>query len=133
MHTNWQDEGFSPKPPISLVRPPQKHSKSVDRKAKESTKKQRVTAGEGMSEISSSMARVAESVNAALLAKHATPQVFAIEAIEKHGGLTTEDLADAVECVMGDPEFTNVYVTVKDSTTHGILLKRKLEKFRAKQ
>ena len=76
---------------------------------------------------------MAESINAAVLAKHATPQVFAIEAIEKHGGLTTEDLADAVECVMGDPEFANAYVTLKDSTTRGILLKRKLEKFRAKQ
>ena len=87
---------------------------------------------EGMSEISSSMACVAESVDAVALAKCATPQVFAIKAIEKHGGLTTEDLADVVECMMGDPEFAHVYVTVKDSIMHGILLKQKLEKFWAK-
>ena len=61
--------------------------------------------------------------------KCATLRVFAIEAIEKHGGLTTEDLANMVECVMGDLEFANVYVTVKDSMTCGILLRWKVEKF----
>lgn len=129
MRTNLQDEGFSPQ--ASPVCQPQKHSKSEDHKTKENTKKQHVTAGKGMSKISSLMAWVAESVNAAVLVKHTTLQVFAIEAIEKHGGLTTEDLTDVVECVMGDPEFANAYVTVKDSITCGILLRQKLEKFQA--
>ena len=129
MHTNLQDKGFSPQ--ASPICQPQKCSKSVDHKTKENTKKQCVTAGEGMSEILSSMAQVAESVNTTALAKCATPQVFTIEAIKKHGGLTTEDLANAVKCVMGDLEVVNAYVTMKDSITRRILLRQKLKKFQA--
>ena len=57
------------------------------------------------------MAWVAESVNGAALAMCATPQVFTIEAIKKHGGLTTEDLANAVNCMMGDLEFASDWKT----------------------
>jgi hypothetical protein len=69
------------------------------------------------------MAQVAESMNAAALAKRATPQVFTIKAIEKHTSLSTEELANVVECVMGDPEFANMYVDVKDSKMREIILR----------
>jgi glycerol-3-phosphate O-acyltransferase len=94
----------------------------MDCKTKENTKKQHVTAGMCMSEISSLMAQVMESINAVALVKCTTLQVFAIEAIKKHGGLTTEDLTNVVECVMGDLEFANMYVTVKDTITRRIPL-----------
>ena len=97
--TNLQDKGFSQQ--AGPICQPQKCSKSVDHKTKENTKKQCVTAGEGMSKILSLMASVAESVNTVVLAKCTTLQVFTIEVIEKHGELTTEDLANVVKCMMG--------------------------------
>ncbi|KAH8994179.1 hypothetical protein EDB86DRAFT_3169629 [Lactarius hatsudake] len=107
--------------------PKRKRSKNVDPKTKD--KKQRVTAGEGMSNVSSSMRNVADSVHAAATAKLNTPQVFAIKAIEKDEGLTRSELASAVECVMRDAEFANAYLAVDDAGVRALILRRKLEKF----
>ncbi|KAH8992743.1 Myb/SANT-like DNA-binding domain-containing protein [Lactarius hatsudake] len=107
--------------------PKRKRSKNVDPKTKD--KKQRVTASEGMSNVSSSMRNVADSVHAAATAKLNTPQVFAIKAIEKDEGLTRSELASAVECVMRDAEFANAYLAVDDAGVRALILRRKLEKF----
>ncbi|KAH9059520.1 Myb/SANT-like DNA-binding domain-containing protein [Lactarius vividus] len=85
-----EDEAFF-KTPASPEPPKRKRSKSVEPKAKD--KRQRVTAGEGMTSISTSIRDVADSVHAAATAKLNTPQVFAIKAIEKDGGLTRLELA----------------------------------------
>ncbi|KAH8978076.1 Myb/SANT-like DNA-binding domain-containing protein [Lactarius hatsudake] len=107
--------------------PKRKRSRNVDPKTKD--KKQRVTAGEGMSNVSSSMRNVADSVHAAATAKLNTPQVFAIKAIEKDEGLTRSKLASAVECVMRDAEFANAYLAVDDAGVRALILRHKLEKF----
>ncbi|KAH9013975.1 hypothetical protein EDB85DRAFT_1899423 [Lactarius pseudohatsudake] len=113
------------KMPVSPEPPKRKHSKSTDPKAKD--KRQRVTAGEGMSSISSSMRDVADSVHTAVVVKLNTPQVFAIKAIEKDGGLTHSEFASTVECMMGDAEFANMYLAVVDASVHVLILRRKID------
>jgi hypothetical protein len=97
---------------------------------KASRKKQRVTAGEGMSDISKSMHDVADSVSAVSLSKRETLQVFAIKAIEEEGDLSPAELADVVVCVMRDAEFANAYIAVQDSTMCAIILRHQLENSR---
>ncbi|KAI9432592.1 hypothetical protein H4582DRAFT_2083302 [Lactarius indigo] len=121
-----EDEAFF-KMPTSPEPCKRKCSMSVEPKAKD--KKQRVTAGEGMTSISTSIRDVADSVHAAATAKLNTPQVFAIKAIEKDGGLTRLEFTSVVECVMGDAEFANTYLAIADAGVHVLILCRKLEKF----
>ncbi|KAH9042420.1 hypothetical protein EDB84DRAFT_1559391 [Lactarius hengduanensis] len=114
------------KMPASPEPPKRKCSKSVDPKTKD--KKQRIIAGEGMSNVSSSMHNVADSVHTAVMAKLNTPQVFVIKAIEKDKGLTCFELASVVECVMGDTEFANAYLAVGDAGVCALILRCKLKK-----
>ncbi|KAH9022524.1 hypothetical protein EDB83DRAFT_2320280 [Lactarius deliciosus] len=115
------------KMPASPEPPKHKRTKNMDPKTKD--KKQHVTAGEGMSNVLSSMCNVADSVHAAATAKLNMPQVFAIKAIKKDEGLTCSELTSAVECVMGDTEFANTYLAVDDAGVHMFILCHKLEKF----
>lgn len=111
----------------------------------------RVSAGEGMSSMATSMNTAATTLanamtmaaSTVLPAPIASAQPagaigngnlpVAIALIQANEGFSDDDIVDAAECVTANPDLATTYVTLNSSTARSRFIRRMMVKFRARE
>ncbi|KAF8256442.1 Myb/SANT-like DNA-binding domain-containing protein [Lactarius quietus] len=127
-----EDEGITaPKPP-TLKR---KRARSIEPVPDEYIKPCRISAGQGMQKMANSMELVARAMNPSLPSPHqvkgspaADPQAEAIAYIERQGGLSEKEFAEAFELFVSDPGFAKAYIGLRTDDARTNVLHNRLVK-----
>ena len=109
------------------------HKRKTADKTNEPRRRQRVTAGESISALSTSVHEMAGTVANAISKQSKTstdtPQAQAISRIAAAEEFTREEVVQAVKCVMRDPDLANAYLALNDPELGAEILRDEIEKF----
>ena len=61
-----------------------------------------------------------------------TPQALAIAKIEKAEGFAPEEIVNAAECLMRDPDLANMYLALSNPDLGAAVIRREVKKFRSR-